>query len=136
MKAAASTRFIFPVAVTTGTAPPLPATGAGAKPAYRVSPPKPDIDLWTHALTCPLPRKRNYQLLKTLRDDILAYLAWVTDDLAQEDLGQASAEIQRASERLRNIAMLMPAARASASSHDLEEETLTPVWLKWKFQGP
>jgi hypothetical protein len=129
MKAAASTRFIFPVAVTTSTVPSLPAIGAGAKPAYRVSPPRPDIDLWTRALSCPLPRKKNYQLLKTLRDDILAYLVWVTDELAQGDMGQASAEIERAAERLRNIAMLMPAARASATSDDLEE-TITPVWRK------
>jgi hypothetical protein len=129
MKAAASTRFIFPVAVTTSTVPSLPAIGAGAKPAYRVSPPRPDIDLWTHALSCPLPRKKNYQLLKTLRDDILAYLVWVTDELAQGDMGQASAEIERAAERLRNIAMLMPAARASATSDDLEE-TITPAWRK------
>jgi hypothetical protein len=75
------------------------------------------------------PRKKNYQLLKTLRDDILAYLVWVTDELAQGDMGQASAEIERAAERLRNIAMLMPAARASATSDDLEE-TITPVWRK------
>jgi len=126
----------FEGSVISTSPPPLPGTGAGAKPAYRVSPPRPEIDLWTHALTCPLPRKKNYQLLKTLRDDILAYLAWVTDDLAQVDPGQVSAEIQRAAERLRNVAILMPAARASATSHDLEEETLTPVWLNWKLRRP
>jgi hypothetical protein len=126
MKAAASTRFRLR-AVTTNTLS-LPSPAAAGRPAYRVNPPQPEIDLWVYALTCSLPRKKNYRLLKILRDDLLAYLAWVTDELAQADPNQSAIEIQRTAERLREIAMLMPSARAAASADDIEETG--SVWPK------
>jgi hypothetical protein len=58
-----------------------------------------------HALTCPLPVKKNYQLIQTLRDDVLAYLEWVTHDLVRRKPTVAVGEIQRAADRLKEIAL-------------------------------
>jgi hypothetical protein len=43
-------------------------------------------DIWEHALTCPLPPSSSYQLLDTLRENVIAYLQFVTHDLVQGDL--------------------------------------------------
>jgi hypothetical protein len=90
------------------------------KPVPRKSlPRKPKTDPWEHALTCPLPPQTSFELLDTLRQDIIAYLDWVTHDLVQDDAGPAMAEIQRAADRLKKIAAMMPAALAGAIEDDL-----------------
>jgi len=72
------------------------------KPVPRKSVPrKPKTDPWEHVLTCPLPPQTSFDLLDTLRQDILTYLAWVTQDLVQGDPDRAAAEIQRAADRLK-----------------------------------
>jgi hypothetical protein len=82
-------------------------------------PRKPKTDPWKHALTCPLPPQTSFELLDTLRQDILTYLAWVTNDLVQGDPDRAAAEIQRSADRLKTIAAMTPGALAAAIDEDL-----------------
>jgi hypothetical protein len=82
---------------------------------------KPNRDPWEHALTCPLPSQTSYQLLQALRQDILAYLEWVTGDLVQDgNPAETEREIQRAADRLKQIAAMMPAAKDVAAREEAE----------------
>jgi hypothetical protein len=82
------------------------------KSATRSRKSKPKLDPWEHALICPLPRQSSFQFLEALRKRILVYLEWVTHDLAQGDPDAAAQEIQRAADRLKVIAAMLPAALA------------------------
>ena len=80
----------------------------------------PKLDPWEHALTCPLPPNTSFQLLDALRRDVLIYLDWVTADLVQGNDDRATKkEIERAADRLKVIAAMMPGALAAAIDEDL-----------------
>jgi|ERR1035438_5779891 hypothetical protein len=83
---------------------------------------KPKPDPWEHSLTCPLPPSSSYQLLDTLRQNVLAYLAWVTNDLVRGDLEGALREIQRCADRLTRITAMIPAALETAINDDLQRQ--------------
>jgi hypothetical protein len=70
------------------------------------------IDPWEHALSCPLPLSISYELLQTLRLDVVKYLNWVTHDLVMEDEQKALREIQRVADRLTRITSMIPDAAA------------------------
>ena len=63
-----------------------------------------------HALTCPLPPSISYELLETLRLEVVKYLNWVTHELVQTEPQQALREIQRAADRLTRITAMIPDA--------------------------
>jgi hypothetical protein len=69
---------------------------------------------WEPALTFPFPDNPDIALLFKARDQIIAFLQWLTDlvqlDLAQFDPEKTADEIQRAANRLIEIAFLTPAA--------------------------
>ncbi len=65
---------------------------------------------WDHALTCPLPRNIRYELLETLRKDVIGYLDWVTHTMLHIDREGALTEIQRVADRTTRIAVMTPAA--------------------------
>jgi hypothetical protein len=83
---------------------------------------KPKLDPWEHAMTCPLPMGTSYQLLETLRKDILVYLDWATHDLPQGDLWASLREIQRVADRLTRITTMIPAALEAAIENDFKGE--------------
>jgi len=57
-----------------------------------------------------LPPSISYELLQTLRLDVVKYLNWVTHDLVQTEPQQALREIQRAADRLTRITAMIPDA--------------------------
>lgn len=65
---------------------------------------------WDRALTCPLPRTISYELLDTLRTDVIGYLDWVTHTMLLSDREGALTEIQRVADRITRIAAMTPAA--------------------------
>ena len=61
-------------------------------------------------------------MLDTLRQNVLAYLAWVTNDLVRGDLEGALREIQRCADRLTRITAMIPAALETAINDDLQRQ--------------
>jgi hypothetical protein len=80
-------------------------------------------DVWEHALTCPLPLSSSYELLQTLRLEVVKYLNWVTHDLVLVDMELALRELQRATDRLTRVTAMIPdAAEAAAKKYAREIE--------------
>ena len=71
---------------------------------------KPNIDPIEYALTWPLLAETSSTLLEILRTDVMRYLEYLTHDLAQSDPDRAAKEIQRAADRLKTIAAMLPGA--------------------------
>jgi hypothetical protein len=65
---------------------------------------------WEHALTCPLPLTVSYEMLDTLRKDVLDFLDWVTQTMPLTDHTRALREIQRVADRLTRIVAMTPKA--------------------------
>jgi len=72
--------------------------------------PKPTINPFEYTLTWPIFPETSSTLLEILRADVLRYLEYVTRDLAQSDPAKAAREIQRAADRLKHIATMLPGA--------------------------
>lgn len=78
-------------------------------------------DVWEHALTSPLPLSRSYELLQTLRLEVVKYLNWVTHDLVLVDMGLALRELQRATDRLTRVTAMIPnASEAEVKKYERE----------------
>jgi hypothetical protein len=74
-------------------------------------PPKAQLGSWEPCAY--LSSSINYELLQTLRLDVVKYLNWVTHDLMQTDPQKALREIQRAADRLTRITAMIPGASAA-----------------------
>ncbi len=72
--------------------------------------PKPTIDPFEYTLTWPIFPETSSTLLEILLADVMLYLENVTHDLAQIDPDKAAREIQRAADRLKEIAAMLPGA--------------------------
>jgi hypothetical protein len=68
------------------------------------------IDAFEYTLTWPIWPETSSTLLEILRADVLLYLDYVTHDLAWSDPQKAAKEIQRAADRLKEIAAMLPGA--------------------------
>ena len=78
-------------------------------------------DVWEHALTCPLPLSSSYELLQTLRLEVVKYLNWVTHDLVLVDMELALRELQRGTDRLTRVTAMIPhAAEAELKKYERE----------------
>jgi len=66
---------------------------------------------WEPVLTLPIPRRPSLQLLEAARGQVLLYLDWIMTDMVQTDSALAvRQEIERAANRLLEIAAAMPSA--------------------------
>jgi hypothetical protein len=84
---------------------------------------------WHAALTMPLPDAPDITLLDHARRWVLLYLDWVTGDLALRAPPREFAHaIKLGADRLREIALAMPAASADDRAEDMsDEQPFTPV---------
>jgi hypothetical protein len=88
---------------------------------------------WEPALSLPLPDNPGFDLLKHARDDVLSYLDWLFNDLAQGmPLEQVRREIMRAADRLADIAGHWP----EALSRHLDEQLTDEIACEWCGNHP
>ena len=88
-----------------------------------------DSNNWEPALSYPLPSEPTIELIDDAIDQVLNFLSWVTEQVAQKDSAAAKREIERAAARLIELAQAKPKA-FSAWLLDCERQRL----LK-KFDG-
>ena len=70
-----------------------------------------NAETWEPALSLPLPDNPGFDLLQRTRDEVLSYLVWVFNDVAQgAGLDHVRHEIMRAANRLAEIATHWPEA--------------------------
>jgi hypothetical protein len=65
---------------------------------------------WEPALTYPLPPEPSIDLIDTAIDEVLNFLSFVTEQVAQRDVAQARREIGRAATRLTELSEAKPKA--------------------------
>ena len=87
---------------------------------------------WHAALTMPLPDAPDIALLDQARRWVLLYLDWVTGDLAlRAPPNELARAIKLGADRLREIALAMPAAsaddKAELAEDNSDEQPFTPV---------
>jgi hypothetical protein len=69
-----------------------------------------DSNNWEPALTYPLPPEPSIELIDETIDQVLNYLSWITEQVAQKDAVAATREIERAAARLTELAQAKPKA--------------------------
>lgn len=69
-----------------------------------------DSNNWEPALTYPLPSEPDIDLIDDAIDQVLNFLSWITNQVAQKDAAYAKREIERASLRLIELAVAKPRA--------------------------
>ena len=69
-----------------------------------------DSNNWEPALTYPLPPEPSIELIDDAIDQVLNFLSWITEQVAQKDAVTAKREIERAAARLIELAEAKPKA--------------------------
>jgi hypothetical protein len=72
-----------------------------------------DSNNWEPALTYPLPVDPNIELIDDAIEQVLNFLSWITEQVAQKDSTTAKREIERAAARLIELAEAKPKAFAA-----------------------